>query len=258
MKLKYPAGSPTPRNSYLIRAFATVLGAAGLALGLSVPAHATAYRYWSYWQGASGEWVMSDTGPAAHKIVDRDVQGWRFEISTESASATPDNSADFATLCPALAASAAPADGSARVAVVVDSGFLADAPSDQKPPADQIACVTLAKGSTGNQALAAAGAVRTQSSMVCAINAYPATGCGDQVGDSAAAAAASAAATESPNPAVPAAAAAQQQPAKGSPLALIVSLAAILAVALAALSVNRRRARAAVADPALPDEGQRQ
>ncbi len=236
-----PAGSPAPRHTARCALVAAVATAA-LTLGLTAPASATAYRYWSYWQGASGEWVMSSTGPGDHQLVDQDVQGWRFGISTDAPSDTPDNAASFAALCPDLAATAAPKDGSVRVAVVVDAGSRAAAPSGEKPPADQITCTTLAKGATGNQALAAAGTVRAESSMVCAINSYPTQGCGDQVSDKAAAAAASAAATEAPNPATPATSATAQTATKGSPWALIASLAAVFAVALAAFTMNRRRA----------------
>lgn len=237
-----PAGSPAPPHTAR-RAVVTAAATAALTLGLTAPAGATAYRYWSYWQGATGEWVTASTGPGDHQLVDQDVQGWRFGISTDAPSATPDNAASFATLCPELATTTAPNDGSVRVAVVVDAGSRAAAPSGDQPPADQITCTTLAKGATGNQALAAAGTVRAEASMVCAINSYPTQGCGDQVGDKAAAAAASAAATEAPNPATPATTASAQAASKGSPWALIASLAAVFSVALAAFTVNRQRTR---------------
>jgi hypothetical protein len=167
---------------------------------LAAPATASAFRYWSYWQGASGEWVAAQTGPADHTLVDRDVQGWRFTLTTDMPTQGPDNAPDFAVLCPDLAAADAPA-GQVRVAVVIDSGFAADAPAGQVPPADLVSCVTVPEGSTGNQALAAAGTVSDQDGLVCSVNGYPEGECGAPVSDADAAAAAEAAAAEQPNPA---------------------------------------------------------
>lgn len=210
------------------------------------PAHATAYRFWSYWQGASGQWVASQTGAPEHEIVDKDVQGWRFGITTDAPSDPPDNAASFDTLCADLAGGEAPS-GQLRVAVVVDAGFAADAPEGQTPPADQVACVTVPEGSNGSQALAAAGTVTENAGMVCAINGYPQGECSATVSDDVAAAAASAAATESPNPATTTASS-ESDSSSGSPWALIAALAALVAVAGTALIVNRRRT-AAIAEP---------
>lgn len=177
------------------------LTAALATVALAAPAQASAYRYWSYWQGADGTWVAAQTGPGDHTLVDEDVQGWRFAITSDDPAAAPDNAPDFAALCPDLAAAGATV-GELRVAVVLDAGFAADAPEGQTPPADVVSCVTVPEGSTGNQALAAAGAVTEDGGLVCAINGYPTDECGAEVSDSDAAAAADAAADEQPNPAV--------------------------------------------------------
>ena len=183
----------------------TLISATLAAVALAAPAHAAAYRYWSYWQGDSGTWVAAQTGPGDYAVVDGDVQGWRFAITTDMPAQAPDNDPDFAALCPDLDAAGA-TSGELRVAVVIDAGFVADAPDGETPPADVVSCVTVPEGSTGNQALAAAGAVNEDGGLVCAINGYPADECGAEVTDADAAAAATAAEAEEPNPAVVAAA----------------------------------------------------
>ncbi len=183
----------------------TVLTAALATIALAAPAQAASFRYWSYWQGATGTWVAAETGPGDHTLVDSDVQGWRFTITAAVPTQGPDNAPVFADLCPDLAA-AGTTDGQVRVAVVLDSGYTADAPEGQTPPADVVSCVTLPEGSTGNQALAAAGAVTEDNGLVCAVNGYPEGECGAEVADADAAAAATAAQDEQPNPAVVAAA----------------------------------------------------
>lgn len=222
---------------------------AGVAL--AAPASATAYRYWSYWQGAEGTWTGALTGPGEHVIVDRDVQGWRFAISTESVTRSPDNDPDFAALCPDLDA-AAPAEGQLRAAVVIDSGFAADAPEGQSPPADVVACVSVPEGSTGNQALAAAATVADEGGLVCAINGYPEGECVAEVSDADAEAAAQAAAAEQPNPAVAAGGAdvgvaGADEPSSTGALILGGIALALLLVAALAIPALRRRSGSTVA-----------
>jgi hypothetical protein len=192
----------TPRRAAAL--LATLLAAVLAVVALAAPAQAAAYRYWSYWQGATGTWVAAPTGPGDYTLVDSDVQGWRFAITTDMPNQPPDNSPVFADLCPDLDAAGATA-GQVRVAVVIDAGFTADAPSGQTPPGDVVACVTVPEGSTGNQALAAAGAITDDNGLICSINGYPEGECGYEVSDADAAAAASAAQDEQPNPAAVAA-----------------------------------------------------
>ncbi len=244
-----PPTGTNPRRR-LLTLLTTALTAVFLIGLSSAPANAAAYRFWSYWQGASGEWVMAQTGPADSMLVDQDVQGWRFAISTESISQAPDNAPQFAALCPGLAAGPAP-DGQLRVAVVLDPGFAADAPSGETPPADMVSCVTVPDGSTGAQALAAAATVNDSGGMVCSINGYPANECSAEVSDADASAAAEAAATESPNPAViagPSASAtdgaATDSSTDSSPMAFLAGaalLAALLGAAFAIPALRRRQ-----------------
>lgn len=227
----------------------TLLMAVLAIVALATPASAAAFRYWSYWQGASGEWVAAQTGPGDHTVVDRDVQGWRFTLTTDMPTQGPDNAPDFAALCPDLDA-AAPAAGQVRVAIVIDSGFLADAPQGQTPPADVVSCVTVPEGSTGNQALAAAATVSDQDGLVCSVNGYPEGECGAPVSDADAAAAADAAASEQPNPATIAAPAGPTSEASDagsrSTIGFIVGAALIILLLGAAYAIPaaRRRSRA--------------
>jgi len=178
----------------------TLVTAVLTTVAVAAPAQAAAFRYWSYWQGVDGTWVAAQTGPGEYTLVDADVQGWRFGITLESPTQTPDNPPVFDDLCPDLT-EAGPVDGQVRVAVVIDSGFAADAPERQVPPPDTVSCVSLPEGSTGNQALAAAGDVTEDAGLICAINNYPRNECGATVPDEDAVAAAAAASAEPPNPA---------------------------------------------------------
>jgi hypothetical protein len=229
----------------------TLAAALVAVVAVSAPASATAFRYWSYWQGADGQWTAAQTGPGDYTLVDEDVQGWRFAISTESVAVAPDNAPDFATLCPDLAV-AAPAAGQVRAAVVIDSGFVADAPEGQTPPADSVACVTVPEGSTGNQALAAAATITDQQGLVCAINGYPEGECGAEVSDADAAAAGEAAAAEEPNPAVisagaPASADTAEDSGSTSTFVLGAVVLALLLGAAFAIPALRRRSRTTAA-----------
>jgi hypothetical protein len=234
---------PPRRSATLLPALLGLVAVGLLSVLVAGPAHATAYRYWSYWQGASGQWEPAQTGPAGYSVVDQDVQGWRFGITAESPTQAPDNAPVFAELCPDLAA-AEPADDQLRVAVVVDPGFVADAPKGQTPPADEVSCVTVPRGSTGNQALAAATRVDDDNGLVCALNGYPEGECSAEVPDAQASAAAAAAEDEQPNPAAISAASASGDSAPAEAPAgtgLIVGAAALAAVVGALVVLVRRR-----------------
>ena len=233
--------SPFRRIAALL---STLIVAVVATLGLAAaPADAAAYRFWSYWQGASGQWVAAQTGPADYTVVDQDVQGWRFGIATTAPMTPPDNAPAFATLCPALVSGEAPS-GQVRVAVVVDAGFVADAPSGQTPPADEVSCVTVPSASTGSQALSAAGTITEQNGLVCAIDGFPANECSAEITDAEASAAAQAAASESPNPAqigADAAADPASDSSGSSWLVLGVGVAALVALVLGIVVTARRR-----------------
>jgi hypothetical protein len=170
----------------IVRARIVLVAAAALlfAAAAAVPAHATGYRYWSYWLRSGGAWTYAQTGPAMHVPKDGSVEGWRFAVS-EDASATavqPRGAADFAAICAGPPA----AHGEKRVALVIDPGTAADSPGGAKPPAGRTACARVASGASSADALAAvARPLRYDSSgILCAISDYPRSGCGNQVSTS--------------------------------------------------------------------------
>jgi hypothetical protein len=165
----------------MVRARVVLVAAAALLFATAAPAHATGYRYWSYWLRSGGTWTYAQAGPAMHVPKDGDVEGWRFAVSADaSASAVrPRGAADFAAICAGTPA----AHGEKRVALVIDPGTAADSPGGAKPPAARTACARIATGASSADALAAvARPLRYDSSgILCSINAYPRSGCGDQL-----------------------------------------------------------------------------
>ncbi|MEW2132612.1 SCO2322 family protein [Streptomyces sp. NPDC005435] len=164
----------------VVRRAVTLLVAALLPLAGAAQAHATGYRYWSFWDRSGGHWTYATQGPSTTRPEDGDVQGFRFAVSADSADATrPRGTADFDTVCARTPAK----HGTKRVALVIDFGTPADAPSGEKPPPVRTACVRVAPDATTAEALAAtAKPLRYDTNaLLCAISGYPHRGCGEQV-----------------------------------------------------------------------------
>ncbi|MFJ3652278.1 SCO2322 family protein [Streptomyces nigra] len=162
------------------RALAVLLAALVLTAGAAQAAQATGYRYWSFWDRDGGSWSYASLGPSLSRPDDGDVQGFRFAVSEDSQDATrPRGAAEFAVICARTAAR----DGKKRVALVLDFGTAADAPSGERPPARRTVCARVAPDATTADALAAvAGPLRYDSNaLLCAIDGYPRKGCGEQV-----------------------------------------------------------------------------
>ena len=173
------------------RTAAAALVAAGL-LGLvtvlgAAPAHATGYRYWSFWKWAAGSWAYQQQGPAVYAPPDGAVDGWRFAVSPDGGqdAARPAATGDFAAVCAATPARA----GRKRVAVVLDFGTAADAPpgalpAGAAPPAAQTTCASVPATATSAEVLAAvAPPLRYDTGgILCAIAGYPKAGCGEAIG----------------------------------------------------------------------------
>ncbi|MEU1006781.1 SCO2322 family protein [Streptomyces sp. NPDC005890] len=158
--------------------------AAGLAalllLASAGPAAAAGYRYWSFWERAGGHWTYATQGPATVRPDDGAVQGFRFAVSADSADASrPRGTADFTSICAGTPA----ASGTKRVALVLDFGTRADAPSGETPPGRRTACARVPEDATSADALAAvAKPLRYDTNaLLCAIAGYPEAGCGEQV-----------------------------------------------------------------------------
>ncbi|MFI5682267.1 SCO2322 family protein [Streptomyces sp. NPDC051636] len=165
-----------------VRRAGALLLAAFLCVALAGRAHATGYRYWSFWERTGGHWTFATEGPSTARPSDGDVQGFRFAVSEDSAGATrPRGTADFDSVCAKSPARA----GRKRVALVLDFGTSADAPSGETPPARRAACAVVSPDAPTADALAAvAGPLRYDShALLCAIGGYPGKGCGEQVAE---------------------------------------------------------------------------
>ncbi|MFC9059787.1 SCO2322 family protein [Streptomyces sp. NPDC057074] len=207
--------------------------AAFLLIGSAGQAQAAGYRYWSFWDRDGDQWVYATQGPSLTRPSDGDVQGFRFAVSADSDDAAkPRGAADFASVCAKTPAE----DGSKRVALVLDFGTAADAPSGETPPARRTACAQVAPDATTADALAdVAGPLRyNTSALLCAIGGYPTSGCGEQVSREA-----DPTATESPDQR-----AAQDDDADGPSVGLIAGIAVVAVLAGATAWQARRRRNA--------------
>ncbi|WNZ11907.1 SCO2322 family protein [Streptomyces sp. 11x1] len=156
------------------------LGALLLLLGSSGPAHAAAYRYWSFWERDGSAWAYATQGPSTARPADGEVQGFRFAVSRDSSDAVqPRGAADFASICGDTAARG----GEKRVALVIDFGTAADAPEGETPPKARTACARVPDDATTAEALASvAKPLRYDTNaLLCAIGGYPVRGCGEAV-----------------------------------------------------------------------------
>ncbi|MFC7863836.1 SCO2322 family protein [Streptomyces murinus] len=170
------------------RAVPVLLAALALLLGTGAgQAAATGYRYWSFWERSGDHWTYATQGPSLARPDDGAVEGFRFSVSADSGDASkPRGTADFATICSGTAAES----GTKRVALVIDFGVPADAPSGETPPARRTACARVAPSASAAEALAAvAKPLRYDTNaLLCAISGYPRRGCGEQVGSAGSAA----------------------------------------------------------------------
>ncbi|MFD6438037.1 SCO2322 family protein, partial [Streptomyces venezuelae] len=156
--------------------------AALLGVLAAAPAQAAGYRYWSFWERDGKEWTYASQGPGTARPADGDVQGFRFSVSDDSKdSAKPRDPADFDAICEDTPAK----DGRKRVGLVVDFGTAGDAPGGETPPKRRTACAQVGEDATSAEALASvAKPLRYDSkALLCAIDGYPKTGCGEQVSE---------------------------------------------------------------------------
>ncbi len=235
------------RNARVLIATATTV--AGLALACAPAAQASAYRYWTYWQAPAGSWEFATAGPASLVPVDGSVEGWRFAVTTQSGapSDAPRVEPTFDDICGSTPA----AEGSKRVAVVVDPGPAALAPAGEQPPDLVAACVSLPVEATGLEALQTVTSIRTDGGLICGLGGYPARECAPVLDDAEAAAislataddAGEGTATQDATDEVPQAAVAEQAPPgdPGSPVATIAVAGLLIAGAAVGVTVARRR-----------------
>lgn len=220
------------------------------------PAHAAAYRYWTYWQAAPAAvaWSFATQGPGTAVPVDGAVEGWAFGVTTDSASPTdaPATLPDFTAVCADTPAQ----PDSKRVALVVDPGPAAIAPDGQSPPAPLTICVVAEPDASGYEILRSVAEVRTDNGLVCAVAGYPAGECAPVLDDAEAAevlAAASVAASTAVASGSPSASASPldgmdgstsaTESSSGTPLATILVVALLVIGVGAWIVLSRRRHR---------------
>ena len=162
------------RAHVLIAALAAALA---LVIGPAMSASAAVYQYWGYFQNTTGTWSVSQKGSDQTVPTDGSVEGWRFGLDEGTGPRQPRVIATFDQLCSGTAA----AEGKKRVGVILDSGRDVDGDGKTTPPALVATCVSVPTAATGTQVLAAAATTRVDKGMICAINGYPATGCGSEV-----------------------------------------------------------------------------
>jgi hypothetical protein len=206
-------------------ALALALALLLLVLGGAGQARAVGYRYWSFWDLTGGKWTYATQGPSTARPSDGDVEGFRFAVSEDSRSAVqPRGKREFTSICARTPAR----HGMKRVALVIDPGTVADAPSGERPPSPRTACARVAPDASTAEALATvAKPLRYDTNaLLCAIAGYPRTGCGDPV---------AAGPTASTRPHA-------SEPARHGPsVGLLAGAAAVAALGAAAVWQARRR-----------------
>lgn len=166
----------------LTTALTCLLTAAGLLVA-SAPASAEdGYRYWNYYHLTDGSWAFSQVGPADHQPKDGDVEGFRYGAATPKQPIMPRADLDevgFEQVC----AGTDKAAGEKRVAVLIDYGTPQDAEDGATPPEPRADCATVPADASTQDVLADVADVRVEGGMTCALDGYPASGCGVPVKD---------------------------------------------------------------------------
>lgn len=157
---------------------AVLLAAAFTALSVG-PAHAAAYRFWGFYQLTDGQWAFAQKG--SDQIIPKDgsVDGWRFAVADVNDVRFPRATPSFEQIC----ASTPAETGQKRVGLVIDYGRAADSADGTTPPEPTALCALVAPDATSTDVLAAAGDLRVENGLVCAVAGYPATECGGEVKD---------------------------------------------------------------------------
>ena len=159
-----------------VGALSALLLAAVATTALAGPAHAEdGYQYWNYFHLEGETWAFSEVGAADYQPEDGDVEGFRYGVSTQSQGIEPRADlaeVNFDTVC----GDAEAGDGEKRVAVVLDYGTV-----DDDAPEPRADCAVLPDDASTQDALDQVSQVRAEGGMVCALDGYPAAGCGEPV-----------------------------------------------------------------------------
>ena len=154
-----------PVTSTLRVVAAAIVAIVALPL-LPTPAHASAYRYWSYWSWNGSTWAYSNQGPSG-SVHDGQTIGWRFAVQEDSSNAHAPR-ASGTSLC---------SDG---VTVIIDYGTTADEPPGEHPPypSPRGFCANDSSSNTGYRATAEHASLRVRDDgLVCGIDNYPKQEC---------------------------------------------------------------------------------
>jgi len=158
-----------------VRRLALVAVVLGTALPAVPSSASTYYDYWSYWHKPPGAtaWQYSKVGASGYYLQKgTQVEGWRYAIGTGSSNDPKPRPVDvtYADYC-------ADTGATYQVLLVVDYGTQSGAPKgpvyscygfDSDPP-------------NGLQVLTKQHSERDSSGLICAIDGYPKSGCGDVV-----------------------------------------------------------------------------
>lgn len=162
-----------------------LLAGSVVTTGLAAPAQATDYyRYWTFFTVDNGAYVASPKGVGEVKPADGSIEAFRWAAPADYTEPNLPR-IDLATVTfDSICADTAAVDGQKRVAVIVDFGVAEDA-GGAEIPAAMAECAQVPANSTALQALQRVAQVRSKSSsfgpLLCAIEGFPATGCADDV-----------------------------------------------------------------------------
>ncbi len=145
---------------------------------------AKGYTFWGFytWDAKKSSWPFSLVGANDRKSLpeDGDVYGFRWALVVGTDSRPPRADGDFDAICGSEQAG----DGEKRIGFVLDYGTPADAPDGDSPPEPRGVCATVDEEFTVQQALQTVVPVRTDDSgLICGIDEYPSSGCGEELTD---------------------------------------------------------------------------
>ncbi|MCB0918325.1 MAG: hypothetical protein KDC39_07120 [Actinobacteria bacterium] len=166
----------SPLNHYkslqsLLILLAALAAAVLVGGGLTGAQAQETYRYWSLWVPTSGSWQAAEVGAADILLSDGGVVGARY-VETGAAlspSDAPGRSPVFDELCPDVPVTT----GRLRVAVVIDYGDPALAPTGQQTPVLTTTCLSLRSPTHALAALSQAAGVSDSAGFISAIGGYP-------------------------------------------------------------------------------------
>ena len=147
-----------------------------LALPATPSGATTYYEYWSYWHKAPGStsWQYSSVGSSGYYLKSgTQVEGWRYALGTASPSDPKPRPTDvtYDQYCAGKNAA-----NTYRVLLVVDYGTASSAPGGPV-----YSCYGFDDSVTGYRVLTQQHSERDSGGLICAIDSYPRSGCGETV-----------------------------------------------------------------------------